>query len=181
MLSALAVLIHFWFSPFYPESWDVGAIWEVLDVFMAIGIIAAVVYTCKHKRGLPSDASSLAQVCAYAAFYAAAVLAILFFWNWFDDLTTAAGEQSQSQTRFIYWPRHQHDVHHSHGHCGLAPVAEVGRGVRRRVDPSPRKRNASPEGGVGSAMLSLRWYQECSTAKLRWLWQIASTDSEAVF
>ena len=99
-LSALAVLIHFWFSPFYPESWDVGAIWEVLDVFMAIGIIAAVVYTCAHKRGLPSDASSLAQVCAYAAFYAAAVLAILFFWNWFDEL---AREGDQSQTRNNYW------------------------------------------------------------------------------
>ena len=99
-LSALAVLIHFWFSPFYPESWDVGAIWEVLDVFMAIGIILAVVYTCKHKRGLPSDASSLAQVCAYAAFYAAAVLAILFFWNWFDEL---AREGDQSQTRNNYW------------------------------------------------------------------------------
>ena len=108
MLSSLAVLIHFWFSPFpfYRGSLDVGAIWEVLDVFMAIGIILAVVYTCKHKRGLPSDASSLAQVCAYAAFYAAAVLAILFFWNWFDDLTTAAGEQSQTRlwTRFIFWP-----------------------------------------------------------------------------
>ena len=99
-LSALAVLIHFWFSPFYPESWDVGAIWEVLDAFMAIGIIAAVVYTCKHKRGLTSDASSLAQVCAYAAFYAAAVLAVLFFWNWFDEL---AREGDQSQTRNNYW------------------------------------------------------------------------------
>ena len=147
-LSALAVLIHFWFSPFYPESWDVGAIWEVLDVFMAIGIIAAVVYTCAHKRGLPSDASSLAQVCAYAAFYAAAVLAILFFWNWFDDWTTAAGDDPEPDATHLL-ADHQHDVHHSHGHGGLALVAEVGRGVRRRVDPSPRKRNASPEGGVG--------------------------------
>ena len=67
---------------------------------MAIGIILAVVYTCKHKRGLPSDASSLAQVCAYVAFYAAAVLAILFFWNWFDEL---AREGDQSQTRNNYW------------------------------------------------------------------------------
>ena len=58
------------------------------------------VHLCKHKRGLPSDASSLAQVCAYAAFYAAAVLAILFFWNWFDEL---AREGDQSQTRNNYW------------------------------------------------------------------------------
>ena len=34
MLGALAVLVHFWLSPFYPDSWDVGTIWEVLDVIM---------------------------------------------------------------------------------------------------------------------------------------------------
>ena len=101
ILSAIAVLFHFWFSPFYPESWDVGTIWEVLDVLMAIGIVAAVVYTCSHKRSVDSDASTLAHVCAYTAFYASVVLAVLFFWNWFDDLNTAAGEQSQ--TRLTYW------------------------------------------------------------------------------
>ena len=87
--SALAVLIHFWFSPFYPESWDVGAIWEVLDVFMAIGIIACRwLYTCKHKRSAcHPTTSSLARRCAPTPpFTSAAVLAVLFFWNWFDEL-----------------------------------------------------------------------------------------------
>ena len=130
-LSALAVLIHFWFSPFYPESWDVGAIWEVMDVFMAIGIILAVVYTCAHKRGLPSDAPSLAQVCAYAAFYAAAVLAILFFWNWFDDLDH--GEQESRARRDSGRDSSFGRVINTMyiilmGTVELAPVAEVGRG-----------------------------------------------------
>ena len=41
MLGALAVLVHFWLSPFYPDSWDVGTIWEVLDVIMAVGIVVS--------------------------------------------------------------------------------------------------------------------------------------------
>ena len=101
MLGALAVLVHFWLSPFYPDSWDVGTIWEVLDVIMAVGIVVTLAYTFSYKRSVGSDDSTLAHICAYTAFYAAAVLAVLFFWNWFDDLTKAAGEQSQ--TRLNYW------------------------------------------------------------------------------
>ena len=101
-LSALAVLVHFWLSPFYPDSWDVGVIWEVVDVFMAVGIVVTLAYTFSYKRGVGSDAGTLAHVCAYTAFYASAVLAVLFFWNWFDDLTVPSGEQSD--TRLIFWP-----------------------------------------------------------------------------
>ena len=101
MLSALVVLLHFWTSPFYPEDWDAGRMWNVLNPFMAIGIVVTLAYTFAHKRGLPSDAPTLAHVCAYTAFYAAAVLTVLFFWNWFDDLMRAEGDLSQ--TRGIFW------------------------------------------------------------------------------
>ena len=100
MLSALAVLLHFWLSPFYPGSWDVGVIWEVVDVFMAVGIVVTLAYTLSYKRGVGSDDSSLAHICAYTAFYASVVLAVLFFWNWFDEL---ASDADQSQTRNNYW------------------------------------------------------------------------------
>ena len=100
MLSALAVLVHFWFSPFYPDSWDVGAIWEVVDVFMAVGIVVTLAYTFSYKSSVGSDDSSLAHICAYTAFYASVVLAVLFFWNWFDEL---ASDADQSQTRNNYW------------------------------------------------------------------------------
>ncbi len=100
LVSALAVLLHFWLSPFYPDSWDVSAIWEVLDAIMAVGIIATVAYTLSYKRGVDSDAGTLAHVCAYTAFYAATVLAVLFFWNWFDEL---ASDADQSQTRNNFW------------------------------------------------------------------------------
>ena len=101
MLSALAVLLHFWISPFYPDSWDTGVMWDIIDVLMAVGIVATMGYTFAHKRGVDSDAGTLAQVCAYTVFYAAAVLAVLFFWNWFDDVASGG---DQSDTRFIFWP-----------------------------------------------------------------------------
>ena len=101
VLSAIAVLVHFWLSPFYPDSWDEGAIWNVLDALMAVGIVVTLAYTFSYKRGVSSDDGTLAHVCAYTAFYAATVLAVLFFWNWFDDLASSG---DQSDTRFIFWP-----------------------------------------------------------------------------
>lgn len=100
-LTALSVLLHFWLNPFYPESWDVGLIWDVLAVFMAVGVVAALTHGWVHKRRLAVDASTLTQLWVYAAFYAAIVLAVLFFWNWFDNLATTAGDQSQ--THINYW------------------------------------------------------------------------------
>lgn len=100
MVSALAVLLHFWLSPFYPDSWDVGALWEVLDAIMAVGIVVTLAYTFSYKRGVNSDASDLVHICAYTAFYATTVLAVLFFWNWFDEI---ASDGDQSQTNNNYW------------------------------------------------------------------------------
>ena len=100
-LTAFAVLLHFWLSPFYPESWDVGPMREALNVFMAVGIVAALVHAWVHKRRLMPDASTMTQLWVHAAFYAAVLLAVLFFWNWFDHLAKAAGDQSQ--THLNYW------------------------------------------------------------------------------
>ena len=100
-ITALVVLLHFWLNPFYPEAWDVGAIWDVLAVFMAVGAVAALTHAWVHKKRLTSDAPALTQLWVHAAFYAAVVLAVLFFWNWFDNL--AQGAEGQSQTHINFW------------------------------------------------------------------------------
>ena len=100
-LIAVVVLLHFVLSSFYPDSWDVDLMWNVLNWFMAFGVIAILVLTCLHKRNVGADSDTKAFICVNVAFYAAAFMAILFFWNWFDDLT--AGEDGQSQTRRNYW------------------------------------------------------------------------------
>lgn len=99
-LTALAVLLHFWLNPFYPDSWAVGTIWDLLAPFMAIGIVALLTHAWVHKRRLAPDATSMTQFWVHATFYAAVVLAILFFWNWFDNLAT---DGDQGQTHLNYW------------------------------------------------------------------------------
>ena len=73
----------------------------MLNWFMAFGVLAALVITYLHKREVGADSDTNSFICANAAFYAAAFLAILFFWNWFDDLTV--GEDGQGQTRRNFW------------------------------------------------------------------------------
>ena len=103
-LIAVAVLFNFWFSTFYEDSIDVDQVWYVLDWFMAFGVIVALVATYVRRRSLGADHSdnvSREYVCVNVAFYAAALLAIWFFWNWFDFL--AASEDGQSQTGLDFW------------------------------------------------------------------------------
>ena len=100
-LMAVAVLFHFVLSPFYKDSVDPISVWHVLNWFMAFGVIATLVATYLHKRGVGADSDTNSFICVNVAFYAAAFLAILFFWNWFDDLTV--GEDGQGQTRRNFW------------------------------------------------------------------------------
>ena len=57
--------------------------------------------TYLHKRDAGPDVDTNDFICVNVAFYAAATLTILFFWNWFDNLTI--GEDGQSQTRLFFW------------------------------------------------------------------------------
>lgn len=102
-LIALAVLIHFVLTPFYPpDSVDVGRVWAILDWFMAFGAIVILVSTFIDKRRIGSGENSTTKeyIAVNAAFYAAALLAIWLFWNWIDNL--AVGEV-QNDRRLIFW------------------------------------------------------------------------------
>ena len=101
-LIAIAVLFQLVFSPFYPDSVDVDWMWNTLNWFIAFGVAVALIVTYLRKRVLSVYGGNGRQhIFANTAFYAAALLAIWFFWNWFDDLTV--GEDGQSQVRLIFW------------------------------------------------------------------------------
>ena len=101
-LLALGVLLHFVLTPFYEDVVDTGKMWDVINWFMAVGVILTLAVTCARRKGAGGRGQDTnGYLCVTVAFYAAAVLAVLFFWNWFDGLT--AGEEGQSQTRRNYW------------------------------------------------------------------------------
>ena len=100
-LMAAVVLFHFVLNPFYEGAVDPISVWHVLNWMMAVGVIISLVLTYVRRERLGADDATTMHICVNVAFYVAVVLAILFFWNWFDDLT--AGEDGQSATRGYYW------------------------------------------------------------------------------
>ena len=100
-LMALVVLSHFLLNPFYEDAVDPISVWHVLNWVMAVGVVITLALTFVRRGRLGDDDGTTMHIAVNVAFYVAVVLAILFFWNWFDDLT--AGEDGQSPTRGYYW------------------------------------------------------------------------------
>ena len=95
----VGVLLHFVFSPFYEDLVDIDSVWGVVNWFMAFALVVTVIVTYVHKKNGQDNAYQ--RLWFNWTFHTAAFVAILFFWNWFDDLTV--GEEGQSQTRLIFW------------------------------------------------------------------------------
>ena len=100
-LTAVAVLIHFVLGPVYEDVLDSGDIWTILNWFMAFAVIVALVVTFQAKRDAESgDCDTNTYIRVNAKFYAAAVLAVLFFRNWVDEM---AGGGSDGDVNGNYW------------------------------------------------------------------------------
>ncbi len=101
-LITLAVAFNFIFSTFYADSVDVGQVWDILDWFMAFGVLAALALSYIRKRNMTSDSmDARTYLRVNAVFYATLWLAIWFLWNWFDNL--AAGAELQNETQLMFW------------------------------------------------------------------------------
>ena len=91
LITALVVAVHFVFSPFYRDVLDPIEVWSVLDWFMAVGVVIVVVANVRRglaaERADASEASAAASLTANVAKWASILLALWFFWNWFDFLT----------------------------------------------------------------------------------------------
>lgn len=98
----IAVAFHFIFSAFYPDSVDIGQVWDILDWFMAFAVLVTLVLAYIRKKSIASDSmDAKTYVRVNVAFYSALWLAIWFLWNWFDNL--AAGAELQSDVHLTLW------------------------------------------------------------------------------
>ncbi len=101
---SMVVAAHFILSSFYPDSLNAGQLWDILNPLMAVATVAvmAVHWVRKHRLDSGSqDAITREYLEANIAFYAAALLTVWLFWNWFDAV--AAGGEQQGQTHRILW------------------------------------------------------------------------------
>ena len=117
---AVVVLFHFVFNPFYESMVDPISVWHVLNWVMAVGVIIALVLTYMRRERLGPESTTTISICVNVAFYASLVLAILFFWNWFDDLTVRR-RRSEPDSRVLLGG-HKYDVRRAAGHDQPAPV-----------------------------------------------------------
>ena len=101
-LTALGVFINFVFSPLYADALDVGSIWFVLNWFMAFAVFVALITAYVDKRSTDaSDGDVRTYIAANAAFYAAAVLAVLYLSNWINELVVGYGDTGD--VRLSFW------------------------------------------------------------------------------
>ena len=87
---AVVVAVNFIITPLYhPGGDEPYTVWEVLNWFMAVGMVITVVASYIQKRRVDADGSSDIKryLEANAVFYLAVVVFIIFFWNWFSDLS----------------------------------------------------------------------------------------------
>ena len=100
-LTAFAVLFHFVLSPFYEDVIESHEIWNILNWFMAFGVIVVLIVTYLAKKDVGRDSDTNSYIRANVGFYAAAALAILYFWNWFNELVVGGG--SEGEVNGNYW------------------------------------------------------------------------------
>lgn len=103
--ASVVTAAHFILSSFYPDGVNSGQIWDILNPLMAAGTVAALVVHWVRRHRLDSEGEDGAVTREYlganVSFYAAALLAVLLFWNWFDAIT--AGGEPQGQTHRFIW------------------------------------------------------------------------------
>ena len=102
---AVGVAAHFILDPFYEDAVNTGRMWNVVNWFMAFGVVVALIVNYLRKRALggsgPDGPTTREYMEVNLVFYVTIMLALWFFWNWFDDLTI--GEGPQSDGRLLIW------------------------------------------------------------------------------
>ena len=87
---AVVVAVNFIITPLYhPGGDEPYTVWEVLNWFMAVGMVITVIASYVQKRRVDADGSADVKryLEANAVFYLAVVVFLIFFWNWFSNLS----------------------------------------------------------------------------------------------
>ena len=103
--AATVVFAHYAFSTFYAANIDVD-LWFYANIIIAIGLAIGIVAQYRRLRRAHAEGADAAITRAYleatVLFFLTALLALVFTWNWLDDLRRGL-DGEQSDTRRIFW------------------------------------------------------------------------------
>ena len=107
ILVATAVALWFITGTFFVDSFDVLAVWYVLDILMVIGLVVALAYNFERKRRMDSQSQGNGISRRYLeiniGLYLTAGIAILFLHNWFSLLHNGAESLDGNTQAQMIW------------------------------------------------------------------------------
>ncbi len=90
VLVGAAIAVNFVLTPVYhPGGDEPFTLWEILNWFMAAAIVLTLVSSYAYKRRIDNDESADVKrfIEANTVFHVTVVVFLLFFWNWFSNLS----------------------------------------------------------------------------------------------
>ncbi len=103
--TAVAVALNLILTPVYHDGSPDYLSWQILNWFMAAGVLVALVVSYLRRRALGSEADGvLEHVRVSIAFYGAIVLTMLFFWEWFWTLNPDSETGDAVTSHLVYFP-----------------------------------------------------------------------------
>ena len=95
-------------TPLYHDGSEDYPIWKIVNWFMAIGVVAALIVNAMRKRALGAGGANEPSVREYLrvnlTYYTTIILTILFFWGWFWTLNPESETGKAVTSHLVYFP-----------------------------------------------------------------------------
>ena len=103
--TAATVAINLILTPVYHDGSSEYSVWEIVNWFMAAGVVVALVTNYLRRRSLGTEGvGAIDYVRTSLAFYGAIVLTMLFFWGWFWNLNPDSETGDAVTSHVVYFP-----------------------------------------------------------------------------
>lgn len=101
IILGLAVAVQFLASEIYDGD-AVGQVWDILNYFMAVGVIAALVFS--YLRSREADRSDMSEwIASSVMLIASAALFLLYFEQWFAWTVFKDAGDELGESRSLVW------------------------------------------------------------------------------
>ena len=104
---AVAVGLNLMFTPVYHDGGDAYPVWQVLNWFMAVAVVIALLISYHRSRsgdGGPGDPVTREYLGATAMLLGSIALVIIFYWNWLWTLFPENEVDLAAQSHVNYFP-----------------------------------------------------------------------------